>query len=191
MNVNILGQAYNPPDSSGRQSVAPWAGHQLGRGATSIGSGGCIETAMTMAFNAFNPDTPMTPDIANDIMVQKGAFGVNSSMMILKTGANALGMDMPDDQHIQPADVGTIIRILDKALANGGLALLRVYHGSSMSMGDHTVLVHGSSGSGYIAADPALARNVTFDANLRSVDGATWGSRVPYQAIGVAALYDV
>jgi len=186
--VKVLGQNYLFPNSG---IVAPWARVPLGNGSSSIGGAGCIEVSMTMAFNSYNPDTPMTPDVANGLMKSAGAFAVGSSSMVLKTGANALGLDMPDDQHTQPADVATIHRILDKALSANALALLRVYHGGNRTMGDHTVLVYGSDGSNYLAADPALVRPITFNSNLVSADGALWGPHVPYEGMGVAALYDV
>lgn len=180
--LTVIGQAYMPDGSH-----APWAGLTLGNGPGKIGGEGCVFISLNNAWNLFNPLSTMTPDLVNELLKQAGAFMQDA--LVVATGAGALGINAPDTEHAKGVDVGTLRNMLDLALSRGGAALLRVFHGSDRANGDHTVLVYGGGGGSYIAADPALARNITFDGNLQSVDGTHWGSGVPYQGIGVQALY--
>ncbi len=184
--LNILGQAFL---SNG--SHAPWSGVTLGNGPGLIGPEGCVLTSLTNAWNLFNPDALMTPDTANDII--KGAAGFIHDALIVATGAGALGINAPDAQHLKVsagADVGSMRAVIDAALGAGGAALVRVFHGGNHVDGDHSVLIYGGGGGSYIAADPALARQITFDSNLVSQDGIHWGGAVPYQTVAVQALYN-
>lgn len=188
-NIVFLGQAY---DSHGNHT--PWSGVSLGNsgGANTIGAAGCVETSITMAFNSYNPDSQITPDVANDIIRKNGGFATGSADMFIEKGANALGMDMPASMHlVAPQPLSAILPVANKVIADGAMALLRVFHGKNPVGGDHTVLLYGGGGGSYLAADPALARSITFDSNFISVDGgAKWGLKVPYRCIGIAALYN-
>ena len=188
-NIVFLGQAY---DEHGHRT--PWAGVSLGNsgGANTIGAAGCVETSITMAYNSYNTDAPMTPDVANEIIRNNGGFAAGSADMFIEKGANALGMDMPANMHLSaPRSLSEIIPVMNKVITDGAMALLRVFHGKNPVGGDHTVLLYGGGAGEYYAADPALARSIKFDANLISVDGgAKWGAKVPYRCIGVVALYN-
>ena len=190
--VQILGQAFKPNSNEHE----PWSGIILGSGPATIGLGGCILTSITMAFNTLQNMTgenALTPDAANSIIKQAGGFV--GDMMIIEKGANALGLDMPAKvANATPSSthMAQMRALLDDTLAKGGVALLRVNHNVNMNpAGHHTILVHGKSGSGYVAADPALARDVVVDANLTSNAGTEWDTHVPYVAVGVAALFAV
>ncbi len=177
----VLGQAF----MGGKRT--PWASLKLGTGSSTIGAGGCILVSLTTAFNRFNPGSPMTPDVANDILKSKGAF-VGSNMRI-DDGAAALGIDLQED--IRGASVAAMKAAIDKTLDAGGMALLRVAHGSVTAAGDHTVLITGRSGGGYTAADPALAKTIAIDSNLRSDAGSAWGAKKPYTGVQVQTLLNV
>lgn len=191
--MQILGQAYNPDGSK-----TPWGRLILGFGSDSIGLSGCILTALTMAFNYFNPSsTPLTPDTANDLLKQANAFVANSSSMYVDRGAAAIGMILQDivsfdGKGTPSADaINAMTSFIDKTLSSGGLILLRVDHNRDIGLkGDHTIVIYDRTPTGYIAADPALARMIDIDRNLQGSAGMDYGTHLPYQGVSVSSLFN-
>lgn len=184
--VIVLAQCFIP----GTGNRTPWAGKFLGRGKELIGDAGCVLTSLTMAFNAFN-NSNLTPDAANDIMVAAGAFAPGSSAMTVEDssvagrgGADALGMMAPVSERAS----GPAMRAaVNNALAKGGMVLLGV------AGGQHTILLYGASGGGYVAADPAFGKIINLDGNFLATDNLHWASapgHAPYQGVLARPLYN-
>lgn len=194
--VSVIGQGF---DANGH--VTPWASTRLGNGTTSFAAGACVLCALCQAWSKFNPDSPqMDPRVANDALKQAGAFGPGSSSMDSVKGANALGMDKPanfaisfDGQGVPtPGHIQQMRAMLDSILQHGGVPLVRVDHDRDIGLvGDHTMSVLSGGGGVYNAADPALARMITLDANLQGKAGIGWGAHLPYQVVGVSGLFNV
>lgn len=191
--VNVIPQAFYP---DGRHT--PWATTPLGFGTTTIGVGGCVLCSINMAWNKFNPDSPLDPIDVNDLFKQTpGAF--SGSSLNTETAANGIGLLMPSNERIQDPHSGmpdahrltAMCAILDLSLSKGGGSLLRVDHDRDIALvGDHTLFVYGKDSSGYLAGDPALGRSITLDSRLQGSAGIGYGAHLPYQGVGVAAIYN-
>lgn len=191
--VNVIGQYV---DSRGR--TQPWAGVTLGFGPSNIASAGCVLTTLTMAWNTFNPDSPMTPDVMNDFLKGKpGTF--QGDNMFTEVAANAAGMDMPASERVDysgkgrptPEHSAAMRAALDLALSRGGLAMIRVDENQDLGYrGDHTMLVFSGGGGSYLAADPQLVTTLTFDGNLFASANNQFGAHFNYQGVGVATIYN-
>ena len=184
--VKVLGQAFNPDGTH-----APWSGDHLGLGTTTVGVGGCVLASLAMAFNKLNAadlgGSTLTPRDLNQLLQQHPeAWLGRSSVMETGPAMSAVGLT---GGKLVGGSVMLMRSALDEALAKGGTALVRVFHGADKTNGDHTVLVYGKSGPDYIAADPALARTITFGPTLASGAGAQWGNRVPYQVVNVHQVF--
>jgi hypothetical protein len=154
------------------QNSSAWGRMRLGNGGSTIGGGGCLLTALTMAVNALK-GLSMTPPQVNDIGVAAGAFGTNSSEMNPAILAQALGLTIVERIRNDPTNVAGMVRVVDEALAADGLAVVHVDY-TDDTRGDHFVLVNGKTGSGYTAVDPVSAKTITLDGGLRGP--SKWGS---------------
>lgn len=197
--IVILGQNYGP-GANGKKVRMPWALKALGNGDNTFAAAACVFMSILMAFNAFNPDTPLDPLTANDLLKKANAFLPGSSAMNSQRGANALGMSMPDNERIidsggplTAVKLNSMRNIIDNCLARGGLVLFRVDHDRDLNLvGDHSTLIYGRSGDTYLCADPALAETIKINrSNLQGPAGATWGTHIPYQGVAVSAMYNV
>ncbi len=170
------------------QGASPWGAMKLGFSTTSIGSAGCLLTALTMARNALLSSN-VTPDVANT-MVQ-AANGFSGANMILPMAATALGVSAAEVNRIR-AGAGTVAQMIariDDTLMRGGLAIVNVDKGVPDGTGDHFILVHSKTAQGYAGADPATAKDTFL--NTSTLKGtAMWGSTpMPYVAVGVAPVF--
>lgn len=155
------------------QNDARWGKVQLGFGTSSIGGGGCLLTAMTMAFNSIRGAALIPPDV-NEIAKNVRAFAAGSSNLVVETLAEALKLAVGKRVRNAPSDVGGMIEAVQQGLRNKGLAILHVdYEGDND--GDHFVLVNGmTAGGGYTAVDPVNGKTITLSSALRG--SSKWGS---------------
>jgi hypothetical protein len=167
------------------QNSDAWGRMRLGTGGSTIGGGGCLLTALTMAVNALK-GLSMTPPQVNDVGVAAGAFGSNSSEMNPAVLAQALGLHIVERIRNEPTHVPDMIRVVDEALAAGGLAVVHVDY-TEDARGDHFVLVNGKTGSGYTAVDPVSGKTISLNDGLRGP--SKWGSTTKnYVPVGAFSL---
>lgn len=152
---------------------------------------GCVTTAITAALNALR-GTRFTPaDLRPG-----AAAGLNSShyqgaSIISDTAAPALGLVIAG--RIAPAlsnrsaqGLANMRAAIERALAGGGLALVRVDYDLTTADANHTVVCFARDPTGYLCMDPAGGKRITL-----SFDGL-FTQRTPtktYAAVGVAPIF--
>ncbi|HEY4221579.1 MAG TPA: hypothetical protein VGO62_09555 [Myxococcota bacterium] len=167
------------------QGAQPWGAERLGNGSLSFGDAGCLETCTTMASDAL-AGTGFDPSDVNDIV--KAAGGFSGSLLILEVAAAAVGLTAPDGERVHSgtgAQADELRSTIDYALQNGGVCAVNVDHSAS-GPGQHWVLVHDVSGDAYVAADPALAQEITIDRQSLIASSAWNGNPV---VVGAAPIY--
>ncbi len=167
------------------QNDKDWGPNQLGFGKSTIGRGGCLITALTMAANAIL-GRALSPVDVNQIGRNVGAFAPNSSDVDPAALARALGMKITERIRNTPSDVAGMIRVVDEALKAGGLAVVHVDHEGDQD-GDHFVLVNGRTSSGYTAVDPVSGKTIPLTSGLRGPSkwGGTTKNYVPMGAFSL------
>ena len=148
-----------------RQGDPRWSKKLLGKsGLKTIGSSGCLLTAMTMAHNAFYK-AGLTPDVVNDRVIN--AF--QGPDLIQPLAAQTLGMFTPGVTKLTGADYATLAKVAADTLAKGGLAMAHVTYNGDLK-GDHFILVTQRSGGGFSALDPAGGK-ISLDPLLQGKGG--------------------
>jgi hypothetical protein len=163
------------------QGDGEWGGRALGFSRETISEEGCMVTALAMASNT-QAGTDWNPGDVNELAQSAGAF--KGDLLILELAAEAVGLRAPDDEriHAGDGDSSELRALMRRALSSGGGALLNVGHGSP----SHFVYLHGEDASGFVAADPALGRDIHIDASTLQADSG-WNNR-PY-VLGVAPVW--
>ncbi len=167
------------------QNSSAWGGNQLGFGSSTIGRGGCLITALTMAVNAILGRS-LSPADVNQIGRNVGAFAPNSSDVDPAQLARALGLKIGERIRGMPDDLGNMIRVVDEALLAGGLAVVHVDHEGDRD-GDHFIVINAKTASGYTAVDPVNAKTIPLTAGLRGPSkwGGTTKNYVPMGAFSL------
>jgi hypothetical protein len=161
----------------------PWGKIQLGNGPSTIGGGGCLLTAMTMAANAFF-GTALTPAQTNEIGKSAGAF-VGSDLDVEKMAA-ALGLIVVARIRNTPSDLAGMLSIINEVLDLEGFAILNVDY-TDDTKGDHFVLINGRTTTGFTAVDPVNGKTIPLSGALRGP--SKWGSVTKnYSPTGVFSL---
>ncbi len=173
-----------------RQNDSRWGSKLLGKSSTSIGNSGCLLTALTMARNTFFGGE-MTPDQANLLVTPNGGFSGSTANLIPETAARVLGLRALESERIRyeaKASIATLRAKIDDTLMRGGLAIVHVDKGVFTGTGEHFLLVHSKTATGYVGADPAPGVDVALGLDLRGT--AMWGSTpTPYVVVGVMPVF--
>lgn len=149
-----------------------WSSHKLGYSYLTIGSHGCLITAISMILNWYGKSTD--PAQLNDALVRVGGF----------TGANlywnAIAQVQPDIYLAKSIDCYYIpapLHEIDALLADDVPVLVHVdFNLSTPAVEQHWVLIVGKSGSDYIINDPWTGEQVSF--RTKYGDPARWIFRI-------------
>jgi GH25 family lysozyme M1 (1,4-beta-N-acetylmuramidase) len=140
------------------QRDSRWSSHKLGYSYLTIGSHGCLITAISMILNWYGKST--APAQLNDALVRVGGF----------TGANlywnAIAQVQPDIYLAKAIDcyyISAPLHEIDALLADDVPVLVHVdFNLSTPTVEQHWVLIVGKSGSDYIINDPWTGEQGSF-----------------------------
>jgi hypothetical protein len=174
-----------------RQGDPRWGGKLLGQSdKTTIAGAGCLLTTLTMARNAFYGST-MTPDVANDLILQRGGFSGPNLLSGTGKPAEALGMVTPPNALLrEQSSFAALGQLAGEILDRGGIPVIHVTYDGDF-VGDHFLLVSKRlAGGNFEAVDPGgrqgTAGVLTLDSTLKGkgVNGVS-----TYVTVAVRAYY--
>lgn len=152
---------------------------------------GCVVTALTIAANALLGRRLLPSDLqpggsAGLTSAHYTGVGINSGPAAAALGLKIVGRIGESAANRTELGLSTMRGAIDKALASGGLALVRVDYDLSSPESNHTLVCFGRDATGYLCADPAGGKKVTL-----SLTGL-FTQRSPtktYAAVGVAPIF--
>ena len=164
-NATALARLLNDPKMWYSQRDPRWQGEQLGNGAATIGSWGCLMTCMAMALTAFG--TPVTPSELNQRLKAHGDFSGSSvdfsgpwDIGRLKYKGNVASWPNSNVPHAVWTGEDPIQRI-NSALAAGNIVITQVDTKPNNGLFDSNVEQHwviiikrAADGNDYLIIDP-------------------------------------